>query len=148
MSKTDQPGFHYQALIKASPDQVWSAIVDGDQTVQYFFATRVSSSWEVGAPVLYSLPDGSVAADGTILSIDPGRRVEFTFQARWDPELAADGAAREIWIVESADGITKLTVEVYDLDAGSRTLIDFIEGFPEIISGMKTLLETGSPLRT
>ena len=145
--QNDRPVHRYQAIIKASPDDVWHAIVDGDQTVQYFYATRVASTWEVGAPVTYALPYGSLAADGEILAIDPGRRVELTFQARWDPELLADGPAREVWLVEPADGVTKLTVEVYDLAPDSKTLGNFVDGLPEIISGMKTLLETGAPLR-
>lgn len=147
MSQEERPVHRYQVVVKASPEEVWLAIVDGDQTSQYFFNTRVSSTWEVGAPVTYTLPDGTVAADGEILAIDPGRRVDYTFQARWDPELAADGPAREAWIVEPADGVTKLTVEVYDLAPDSKTLGDFIEGLPEILSGMKTLLETGAPMR-
>ncbi|MGI9614031.1 MAG: ArsR/SmtB family transcription factor [Acidimicrobiales bacterium] len=147
MRQQERPVHRYQVVVKASPEEVWLAIVDGDQTAQYFFKTRVASTWEVGAPVTYTLPDGTVAADGEILAIDPGHRVEYTFQARWDPELAADGPAREAWIVEPADGVTKLTVEVYDLAPDSKTLGDFIEGLPEILSGMKTLLETGAPLR-
>lgn len=147
MTTSDRPVHRYQALIKAQPEDVWRAIVDGDQTVQYFYQTRVESTWEVGGSITYSLPDGTLAADGEVLSIDPGRRVEMTFQARWDPELLADGPAREVWLVEPADGVAKLTVEIYDLDPGSPTLRDFIEGLPEIVSGMKTLLETGAPLR-
>lgn len=148
MAENDRPVHRYQALIKASPKQVWQAIVDGDQTVRYFYQTRVSSTWELGAPVTYTLPDGTLAADGEIITIDPGRRVEYTFQARWDPDLLVDGPAREAWIVEPDDSLTKLTVEVFDLAPDSKTLADFIDGLPEIISGMKTLLETGTTMRS
>ena len=77
-------------------------------------------------------------------AIDPGRRVEFTFQARWDPDLAKDGAAREVWIVEPQDEFTEMKVEIYDLAPGSKTVVDFTEGFSELISGMKTVLEPDS----
>ncbi len=147
VNTSDRPVHRYEVLIKAPPEDVWRAIVDGDQTAQYFYRTRVASSWEVGAPITYSLPDGTLAADGEVLAIDPGRRIEMTFQARWDPGLLADGPAREVWTVEQADDVARLTVEIYDLDPASRTLRDFIEGLPEIVSGMKTLLETGAPLR-
>jgi uncharacterized protein YndB with AHSA1/START domain len=144
MSETNWPVLNYQAMIKTSAEQVWQAIVDGDQTVLYFFSTRVSSTWEVGAPITYTLPDGTLAADGTILAIDAGRRVEFTFQARWDPDLAKDGAAREVWIVNPADEFTELKVEIYDLAPGSKTVADFTEGFSGLISGMKAMLEADS----
>lgn len=148
MTDEDAPVHVYQAYIKAPADRVWQAIVDGDVTVDYFYRTRVDSTWEQGAPIRYTMPDGSLAADGVIVAVDPGRRVELTFVPRWDPDLTAEGGAREAWIVEpDTDRITKLTVEVYDLEPDSKTLTDFVEGFPNIISGMKTLLETGAPLR-
>ena len=62
----------YSAYIKASPERVWRAVTDGDDTVRYYYGTRVASSWEPGAPLVYSYPDGSVAADGSVVSIDPG----------------------------------------------------------------------------
>lgn len=141
-----RPDHVYQVIINVEPERVWDAITSGDLTVQYFYGTRVESDWEVGSPIVYTYPDGSVAADGEILSIDPGREVEMTFHARWDPDLDAEGPAREIWRVEDFGGASKLTMELYDTPYGSKTYEDFTNGLPYIVSGMKTLLETGERL--
>ena len=49
----------YSVYIKASPDRVWRAITDGDETVRYYFGTRVASDWTAGSPLTYAYPDGS-----------------------------------------------------------------------------------------
>ena len=54
----------YAIQIKASPDRVWQAITDGDETVRYYYGTRVVSDWPAGAPLRYAYPDGTIAADG------------------------------------------------------------------------------------
>ncbi len=141
-----QPAHVYRSYIRCTPTQAWDALVDGDLTVQYFYGTRVDSTWEPGAEIVYTAGDGSIVADGEVISVEPGRRIEMTFHARWDDELEAEGPVREVWLVEGAAGMTKLTVELYDAAADSKTLTDFVTGFPLIVSGMKTLLETGSPL--
>jgi DNA-binding transcriptional ArsR family regulator/uncharacterized protein YndB with AHSA1/START domain len=141
-----EPTHIYQTYIKCEPEQAWNAIVDGDLTVNYFYGTRVESDWEPGAAISYTYPDGSTAADGEVIAIDHGRRVEMTFLARWDPELEAEGPAHMAWIVETDAGLTRVTVEYYDLDPSSKRLQDFAVGLPYIVGGMKTLLETGKPI--
>jgi uncharacterized protein YndB with AHSA1/START domain/DNA-binding transcriptional ArsR family regulator len=140
------PDHIYQVIINVAPDVVWNAIVDGDITEKYFYGTRVESRWEEGAGIRYMHPDGRVASEGTILEIDPGRMVDMTFQALWDDDMIAEGPAREIWRVEDFNGATKLTIELYDTPADSKTYSDFTSGFPYIVSGMKTYLETGESL--
>lgn len=141
-----KPAHVYQAFINAPTERVWNAIVDGDVTVQYFYGTRVESDWVPGAKIVYTYPDGSIAADGEIVSIEVGSMVEMTFTARWDPELEAEGPAREVWRIAQAGQLAQLTIELYDVAPDSKTLNDFVNGFPFIVSGMKTLLETGAPL--
>ncbi|MDH3470113.1 MAG: SRPBCC domain-containing protein [Acidimicrobiia bacterium] len=142
-----KPVHVYQVFINAPTEIVWNAIVDGDMTVQYFYGTRIASTWEPGAEVIYTYPDGAKASEGEVLSIDPGKRLEMTFLPLWDPELTAEGAAREVWLVEDADGATKLTVETYDITEGGKIHTDFASGWPFIISGLKTLVETGQPMQ-
>ena len=92
----------YNIYINATPERVWRAITDGDETVRYYYGTRVASSWEAGAPLTYTYPDGSVAADGEVLEIDPGRSVTMSFHPRWDPQIEAEGPVRMTWTVEPA----------------------------------------------
>ncbi len=141
-----KPAHVYQAFIRKSPKEVWEALTNGDITVQYFYGTRVVSDWEPGSRVQYLYPDGTMASDGEVIAIDPPHRLEMTFHALWDPELEAEGPAREVWLVEDANGLTKLTVELYDVADDSKTLHEFVNGFPYIFSGLKTYLETGEPL--
>ena len=142
-----KPVHVYQVIINAPADIVWNAIVDGDVTVQYFYGTRIDSSWEPGAAVTYAYPDGTKASEGEVLSIDPGKRLEMTFLPLWDPELTAEGAAREVWTVEDAGGATKLTVETFDIAEGGKIHTEFAGGHVYILSNLKTLLETGSSLQ-
>ncbi len=146
ISDTNAPDHVYQVIINVSPSVVWTAITEGDITEKYFYGTRVESTWKEGERITYAYPNGDLAAEGTILSIDPGRMVDMTFQALWDEALIAEGPAREIWRVDDFGGATKLTIELYDTPAGSKTHTDFVSGFAYIVSGMKTLLETGETL--
>ncbi len=142
----DRPAHIYEAYIKASVYEVWDAIVNPDKTAQYFYGTKVDSTWEVGAEMNYFYPDGRKASEGHIIAIDAPRRLEFTFQALWDEELVADGPAREVWGLAEVNGMVKLTIELYDVDVESKTVADFSGGFPYIVSGLKSLVETGEAL--
>jgi len=143
----ERPVHIYQSYIRASVDDVWQAIVDPDQTVQYFYGTRVQSDWEVGGAMNYTNTDGSeLVSEGTVLAIDPPKRIEFTFRALWDDGLAAEGPCREVWALADVNGMTQLTIELYDIATDSKTYTDFVQGFPYIVSGMKSLLETGTAL--
>ena len=136
----------YTVFIKATPERVWRAITDGDDTVSYYYGTRVASDWAVGSAIRYSYPDGSVAADGEVLAVEAGRSVTMAFHPRWSPEIDAEGPVRMTWAVEAAeDGTSKLTV-TSALVPGSRADAEFRTGNAYIVSGLKTFLETGTPL--
>jgi uncharacterized protein YndB with AHSA1/START domain len=136
----------YAIYIKASPERVWRAITDGDDTVSYYFGTRVASDWMPDAPIAYTNPDGSLAADGSVVSIEPGRTVTMLFHPRWDPEAEAEGPVRMTWTVEpSEDGGSKLTV-TSALVPGSKIAGEFSGGVVFVVSGLKTLLETGAAM--
>ncbi len=141
-----KPAHIYKTFISAPAARVWEAIVDGDKTVQYFYGTRVDSTWEIGSPVTYRYESGELAADGEVLAFDPDKRLEITFQARWNDLLVEEGPVRQAWILEETNGMTALTVETYDMAPESRTYEEFTGGLPFIVSGLKTLVETGSSL--
>ena len=136
----------YSVYIQAPPERVWQAITDGDETVRYYYGTRFASSLEPGAELSYAYADGSIAADGRVLESDPPRRLKMTFHARWDDEIAADGPVEMSWVLEASGDATRLTVTTSGLKAGSRSAEDFAGGIVYIVSGLKTVLETGRPL--
>lgn len=129
----------YSIFINAPPDRVWRAITDGDDTVQYYYGTRVSSDWNVGSPIRYDYRDGTVAADGEVIAADPPRRLEMTFHARWDPEIEAEGAVRQVWEIEPGERATKLTVTTVGMTA--RQAEEFSGGMVFIASGLKSVAE-------
>jgi uncharacterized protein YndB with AHSA1/START domain/DNA-binding transcriptional ArsR family regulator len=141
------PDHVYSVLIRATPDRVWKAITDGSETEHYYFGTRVDSDWSVGGRIVYAYPDGSVAADGEVIEIDPGSRLLMTFHPRWSPGIEAEGPVRMSWAVEPAgDGVSKLTVVTSGMIEGGVVQREFGGGIVHIVSGLKTWLETGAPL--
>lgn len=142
----ERPAHIYKAFIRGAIEEVWDAITNPDMTSQYFYGTLVESDWEVGSEMNYFYPDGSKASEGHIISIDAPKRIEFTFQALWDEEMIAEGPAREVWALAEVSGMVQLTIELYDVDEDSKTLDDFSNGFPYIVSGLKSLIETGEAL--
>lgn len=140
------PSHVYQTYIRCTPEAAFNAIIDRDQTVKYFYGTRVESTWEPGEPIRYLAPDGSVVADGEVIGFEPPHRVEMTFLPHWDPALEAEGPAHMAWIIDEAEGLTRVTVEYYDLPADGKQAPDFMSGIPLIVAGMKTLLETGTSM--
>ena len=133
----------YSIYINADPERVWRAITDGDETVQYYYGTRVVSDWSIGSRVSYDNPDGTVAADGEVLACDPPRRLEMTFLARWDPEVEAEGPITHVWELEPENGTTRLTVTSKGLKRGSKRAESFGSGIMWIVAGLKTYVEGG-----
>jgi uncharacterized protein YndB with AHSA1/START domain len=143
------PDHVYSVYLKADQARVWRAITDGVETERYYYGTRVDSDWSVGGRVVYAYPDGSVAADGEVVEIDPGRRVLMTFHPRWSPEIEAEGPVRMSWEIEPAgEGVSKLTVVTSGAPQGGVIQREFGGGIVYIVSGLKTYLETGEPLMT
>jgi uncharacterized protein YndB with AHSA1/START domain len=141
------PDHVYSVYIKASPDRVWRAITDGVETEQYYYGTRVDSDWSKGGKVVYAYPDGSTAADGEVLDIEPGKFVRMTFLAHWDPEYKAAGPVTMTWDIEpQEDGGSLLTVTTSGLVEGSKMAAEFSGGVVFIVSGLKTYVETGAPM--
>jgi len=141
------PDHVYAVLIRATPDRIWRAITDGVETERYYYNTRVDSDWSKGGRVVYSYADGSIAADGEVVDIDPGRSVTMTFHPRWSPEIEAEGPVRMTWRIEPAGpDVSKLTVVTSGIEEGSVVQADFAEGVVYIVSGLKTYLETGQPM--
>lgn len=136
----------YQIYINATPDRVWQAITDPQQTVRYFYGTAVQCDWQPGSSLVYTYPDGSVAADGKVLAADPPRSLTIEFNALWDDAIRDEAPVRQTWEIASAGDATRLTVTTEDIVPGSETQRSFEGGIVYIVSGLKTLVETGEPM--
>jgi len=139
----------HQVYIKATPEQIWEAITTPAFVAQYFFGTRVESTCQVGSPIRYWSPDRSkLWGDNTVLESDPPRRFSYTWKSLYDAELAEEEESRVTWEIEPQEGgISKLTVIHDRLDGAPKTADRVSGGWMLILSGLKTLLETGKPLK-
>jgi len=143
-----KPAQVYQVFIKATAEQVWDAITKPEFTSRYFFGSRVTTSGEQGAPIRYVAPDGvTLWADNVVLESDRPRRLVHSWRALYDADLAAEPFSRVTWEIEpQPDGVTKLTVIHDQLEASPKTAASVSGGWMLVLSGLKTLLETGEPL--
>ena len=146
MAVAEKPSQVFVVYIKATPERIWDALTQSEFTQQYYYASTVDSDWESGSEYVYSI-NGQKAIVGEVLSAEQPSRLAMTFDARWDDEVAGDPPSRITWEIEPAgDGLSKLTV-VHDGFVGeSHTYGQVGGGMPYILSGLKTLLETGRPL--
>ena len=144
-SPVTAPDHVYVTYIRATPEAIWRAITDGDQTVRYYYGTRLETTLEPGSPFRYTDADGTVAADGQILVVEPGRTLVMSFQARWDDALVAEGPVRMTWLIEPA-GPEVCKLSVIHERMGPRTTTEFTPGIAFIVSGLKSVLETGEAL--
>lgn len=141
----------YQLYIKATPEQVWEAITKPEFTTKYFHGSYIDSTFEPGAPFNgYSGDRSQHWVDGEVLESDPPRRLQHTWRSLYDPEQAAEPHSRVTWEIEpQADGTTLLTVVHDRLDTSPKTAASVGgTGWVAVLSGLKTLLETGKPLTT
>jgi uncharacterized protein YndB with AHSA1/START domain len=135
----------YQVFIKASPEKIWEAIITPDLTVQYFHGARIENTPERHAA--YG-PNGEKWGDGAMLEYDPPRRLVHEWRSMYDPDLAGEPASRVSWEIEPYDdGYCKLTLVHDQLEESPKTAQNVSgEGWMFVLSGLKTVLETGSPL--
>ena len=146
MESQAKPSHVFVVYIKTTPERVWEAITTSDYTLQYYYASTVESDWQVGSDYVYAI-QGHDAIVGQVLEADPPSRLVCSFDAKWDEQVAPDPPSRIIWEIEPAgDGVCKLTVVHDGFDGETATLQQAIGGMPYILSGLKTLLETGKPL--
>ena len=139
----------YQLFIKASPEAIWDAITKPEFTEKYFHGARVETTGEAGTPIRYHSPDGSqLWGDEMVIESDPPRRLVVGWRSLWEPELAAEEPSRVTWQIEEREGGRCLLTVVHDQLEGAPRTAQSVggEGWMQVLSGLKTLLETGEPL--
>jgi uncharacterized protein YndB with AHSA1/START domain len=137
----------YQVFIKATPEAVWEAITKPEFTQKYFYGSRIEVSPEQR---LSFGPDGSEWGHSSTLEFDPPRRLVHGWRSLYDPELAAEEESRVTWEIEPQEGGYSLLTVVHDQLEGAPKTAESVSGvgWMLVLSGLKTLLETGEPLVT
>jgi uncharacterized protein YndB with AHSA1/START domain len=142
------PRHVYEVYIRTTPERLWQALTDGDLTQRYYHDTRVASGWQPGDPITYTWTDGTVTIDGEIVEADASRRLVHTFHFTQDAEQAAERPSRCTWeIVPMGETcLLRLTHDNFDGETSTYRSVGNVKGWSFILSGLKTVLETGEPL--
>jgi uncharacterized protein YndB with AHSA1/START domain/DNA-binding transcriptional ArsR family regulator len=137
----------FEIYIKTTPERLWEAIVDPELRAKYNFGVGVDSDWSPGSSYESAHPAAGIAiAEGENLEVEPPRRLVQSFTALWSDQVKNEGTSRVTWEIEPVGDSCQLTVTHDQLPEGANS--ELYGGWPMILSGLKTLLETGEELTT
>ena len=137
----------FEIYIKTTPERLWEAITDTEMRRQYTFGVGVTSDWTPGSRYEAVHPGAGITiSEGENLEVDSPRRLVQSFMARWSEDVKSEGTSRVTWEIEPVGDSCRLTVTHDQLRESAND--ELYGGWPQILSGLKTLLETGEPLTT
>jgi len=139
--------FVYVTYIRTTPKKLWRALTTPAFNRQFFYGAIQESAWKKGAAWRLLKPDGGVCDSGEILEINPPRRLVLKWRHELMPKLRAEGHSRMTLEIEKHGSSVKLTIRHELNKAGSKFIEAISEGWPPILSSLKTLLETGESLK-
>src|SRR3954453_22779994 len=135
----------FEIYIKTTPERLWEAITDGEMRQKYTFGVGVDSDWAPGSRYEAVHPGAGIKiSEGENLEVDAPRRLVQSFTALWSDDVKAEGTSRVTWEIEQVQDSCRLTVTHDQLRDGAHP--ELYGGWPMILSGLKTLLETGEQL--
>jgi uncharacterized protein YndB with AHSA1/START domain/DNA-binding transcriptional ArsR family regulator len=135
----DKPDYVLETYIRTTPKALWDALTNPAKTELYYYGSRVDSTLKPGSPFRYSSGDGKTMLDGEVLEVVPEKRLATTFIPIWVPGAVA---TKVVYELEPMGDVVKLTLTHYEIDRAGGA----IEGWQLIFAGLKTYLETGTPL--
>jgi uncharacterized protein YndB with AHSA1/START domain len=138
--------FVYVTYIRTTPEKLWKALVDPEMTKQYWVGTWQESEWKPGAAWRLMIPDGRIGDSGEVVEIDPPKRLVLKWRNEFRPELREEGYSRMTYTLEQVADSVKLTIVHQHDKPGSKFIQAVSNGWPRLLSSLKTLLETGESL--
>jgi uncharacterized protein YndB with AHSA1/START domain len=136
----------FEIYIKTTPERLWEAITDSEIRSKYQFGVHITSDWTAGSRFEMAPDGGEPLGEGENLEVDPPRRLVQTMRALWGEDVKAEGTSRVTWEIEPVEDSCRLTVTHDQLREGANEQL--YGGWPMILSGLKTWLETGQILTT
>ena len=137
----------FEIYIRTTPERLWEAITTSDIRSKYNFGVGIDCDWKVGSKYTQTSPKaGGPLGEGEILEMDPPRRLVQTMRALWSDEVKDEGTSRVTWEIEPVGDSCRLVVTHDQLREGANEQL--YGGWPMILSGLKTWLETGELLTT
>ena len=140
-----KPSFVYVTHSAATPNKLWHALTDPQFTEQYWFGFRVDARGKAGERVTALSPNGARVHDDKILLSDPPRRLVYEWKSLYE-EFKDERASRVTFEIEPKQNHVKLTVMHDDFDIGSKIFPRISDGWPAVLSSLKSFLETGQSL--
>jgi uncharacterized protein YndB with AHSA1/START domain len=148
MSAAGRSSFVYVTVIRTTAEKLWAALTDAKVIRRYWFDAIVDCDWKKGSPWRKARGDGSLTDSGEILEIDPPHRLVIRWQGEWKPEFKAEGPSRCTLALEPMGGAVKLT-STHEIERPeSKFIAALSEGWPLVLSNLKSLLETGDVAMT
>src|SRR6202035_1273871 len=142
-----KPTTVYTIYIAATPEAVWQALTSAEFSRKYFFGNSVEVDLKVGGAYIVRPPDGSVHISGEVVECDPPRKLTVTFNVNWPALIEKLGPTLVSFEIEAAGDAVRLTMtESHDRPISDDILSGGRQGWPAILSSLKSLLETGAPL--
>ena len=142
----DKSEFAYVIMIRTTPEKLWQALTEPEFTRRFWVGTVQECDWKIGSPWKLLAPDGRVADAGEVAEIDVPRKLVLKWQNHLFAELTAEGFSRMTYTLEPMGSSVKLTV-THTMDRDDSKLVKAVSnGWPSILSSLKSLLETGEAL--
>jgi uncharacterized protein YndB with AHSA1/START domain len=141
-----EPKFVYVSYIATTPEKLWEALTSAEFTTQYWGGRRIASDWKVGGRVTISDDEGNQDVEGEVLVADAPRELSYSWKSLTDPAFTAEGFTRVTFRIEPMGPALKLTVIHEGFAPGSKLFDAINQGWPAILSSLKSLMETGRGL--
>jgi uncharacterized protein YndB with AHSA1/START domain len=138
--------FVYVTYIRTTPERLWSALTDSDFAQKYWLGARPEAEWKAGGTWKLTFPDGRLADSGKIIEFEPPKRLTIRWRNEWKPEFKAEGWSRCTMALEPHGETVKLTVTHSMEEHGPKFIGAVSSGWPQILSNLKSLLETGATI--
>ncbi|HXE17198.1 MAG TPA: SRPBCC family protein [Stellaceae bacterium] len=139
-----ESSFVYVTYIRTTPEKLWAALTSREFSRQYWLGGELDAEWKAGGDWKLSFPDGRVTDRGQIAELVPEKKIVFRWRHELRPELKEEGWALCTMELEQTGDAVKLTVTHGIERADSKLIVAVSGGWPQILSNLKSLLETGA----
>lgn len=142
-----KPAIVYTIYIASTPDKVWQALTSAEFSRRYFSGFAIEADLQIGGAFVARAPDGSVHISGEVIECEPPRRLTVTWNVNWPQLVEKLGPTLVTYDIEPAGDAVRLTMaQSHDRPIDDDILSGGRQGWPAILSSLKSLLETGEPL--
>jgi uncharacterized protein YndB with AHSA1/START domain len=139
-----KPAIAYTIYIASTPEKVWQALTSAEFSRKYFFGNAVEVDLRVGGSYVVRTPDGSPHISGEVIECHPPRKLTFTFNVNWPALIEKLGSTLVTYEIEPVGEVVKLTlIQSHDRPLSDDILAGGRQGWPAILSSLKSVLETG-----